>query len=1106
MPSGSKKRKNKASKKPKPNEPSPSPQIGDPPESEKALEAPMENDEGETIETSPLNDTDEAVEAIGGEEVLDVKELMEETSERGSDENELQEESVPKPDECDGADPLSEPEEKPDNLEPEVTGENEPEATVVSDAAQGDLSHHVEEDLNEPPVKVEPEEGSPAPPEDLDAEAAPVKLECGTDSEDAVLEVPDLNLNESLLEKELETEEPAVEEKEMSDVVQENAERGMEDEASIDDEAKGDSDDINPELKDDKEEVEADEDSNTITAEPESESGKYGLVDHAETSPVADPTGFDSYSPDDQAAEETDKDAVPASVEPELEDHVLTDDPPVDMDPVDEEMAASTKDTLPDTLEATDADASTPEGEMVVGDGLQVEENDALSSLVQAETDVDEAVQGHELDTTCNDIEQEVTETNVDNDDSIAAAEPVDETELDSQPNEDEDVLITEPQTDGSLIGIEFENTEDSPVQTAADVTEDLGDVKAQTDEADVETLPETDIPVDTASEITEDLCTLQAEIDEALAQMTSEKEEALDNLELETTVTTDAAEREDECESQSVTQNDEDSNEKELEAEINVGEMESEIGAGEDDDLAMTESAEDAKLLGEIVLESNAIQGEQLEVQPDDELSPEEDAATVSVEPDEETGDVYDPVVTLTDSLEEIEQESIKPGEIDLESEAKTGPVCEEEKIEEAVNNSSAEIPELSDPSECVNSGAEALSSFVPEGEVPPLDEQISDKIDPSEDDPSEAALTDAGIAACTIKENEEETLEVEEAAEKKDSFLFQNEIAEIEGEPKALVTAERDVGEDEAASSTVAEVGSVINDFDENLSYQHLPGDSLSSEQDEDTMWSKSDDFSGTELMDQADDGESGGNDIPPLKVSEIIDTGLAQGDDAREDNVVGAECSPVQEVGSNASQDFEATPENGEILHASPIAGAAFIPSAFNGESTLPVKEAFISENAVENGQVGILYSTISAAQSSTTIETEVTEKVSPRNSVGQPSLLDQEVPDHETVVSGKETGLNDNASTNADEADIHVARSNEFTGADSSQLLKKDSEVNTQERSPPMVNERALEKVNMKGAAEKVNMKVNERSVPSTLQRRNNWLGCCGMFDVLLGGRN
>ncbi|KAI5056310.1 hypothetical protein GOP47_0028692 [Adiantum capillus-veneris] len=355
----------------------------------------------------------------------------------------------------------------------------------------------------------------------------------------------------------------------------------------------------------------------------------------------------------------------------------------------------------------------------------------------------------------------------------------------------------------------------------------------------------------------------------------------------------------------------------------------------------------------------------------------------------------------------------------------------------------------------------------------------------------------------------------------------------------PSALM--ERDIGEEETALSTVAEAGSVVNDFDESASYQQLPTDFSSSEQDAEISESREADDTlsrtpkviVTDLIEDMHNEAKESDEPSSPTVPELIGEGLTKqeggerADSFGDDGKVSLEAArnyPDDEVEWKAVQDLEPTADHED---SAKVEDPATI--LLESHIELPVDVLFSEERDVPDNEINIveagggdggtappIFGIEPAIDSLALAKEELMPKILPNdtNGLGTLPISDASMYDHFPL--GEEGGGNQDNSVANVKPEIYTSEAkgevmiNESNGSS----LLSDSpgqdiedvqafhQQKTQEASLPVVvpaqdvKQRALEQGNFQG-------NYQHPSKGGTLQHRSNLLGCCGLIDVLLG---
>lgn len=368
-----------------------------------------------------------------------------------------------------------------------------------------------------------------------------------------------------------------------------------------------------------------------------------------------------------------------------------------------------------------------------------------------------------------------------------------------------------------------------------------------------------------------------------------------------------------------------------------------------------------------------------------------------------------------------------------------------------------------------------------------PVLDDEQELTIDPSTTvvPPDESQMAEQGLRSTLPPESEVTASEYD----LKDGLAAQN-FDSSSGD------AEREVGDEDAALSTVAEAGSVINDFDERASYQQLPVE-FPSEQDPDTSESRVSDNTLSLQTPELQIDNSGREFVDTLspRAPEFVGTRLTDQvgggehtDSSQEDGSKVSGDAPKDEVEWKAAQDFEPFDVHEEV-------------------SSIPDKEIIIVEagGGEENGQGAVppTFGIVPALDYLAATEEELMPKVLPSDTERLRSLPDYGVVNSEEAEIGTVEGRESKgaAATQGEVLESTFSSGDPLLSGSQEEDKQAFRQQNTQEASRPVilppqdVKERALVLGNLKGD--------EHARGGGTLQRRTNWLGCCGMLDLLVG---
>ncbi|MCO5553355.1 hypothetical protein L7F22_006876 [Adiantum nelumboides] len=370
-----------------------------------------------------------------------------------------------------------------------------------------------------------------------------------------------------------------------------------------------------------------------------------------------------------------------------------------------------------------------------------------------------------------------------------------------------------------------------------------------------------------------------------------------------------------------------------------------------------------------------------------------------------------------------------------------------------------------------------------------------------------------------------EPQVAEAQSSLDKQDSAMdLRKDGATYEQEQTPPRETEKDLGEEETALSTVAEAGSVGNDFDESASDQPLPGDFSSSEQDGEVSESREFDDTSSRTpklieagsTEEVDSGVRELDESPSPKASDQV--GVEHADSGGEDikvSLATVRNSPEEEIEWKAVQDSE-PPLDHEDENCKAENIDLLVDVRPHEESILSDKEVDIVEaNDGDEGTAPPTLGIVPALETLAVEEAALMPKILPSDADGLSSLPSSEP-------STQEGGNQDIPVVNTEKSEIDSSEAKDSKALASTEVLLNTSngspllstspgqdiedvqafrQQKSQETSLPVIvpakdiRERSLEQGNFNG---------NEHpSKGGTLQRRTNLLGCCGMLDLLLG---
>ncbi|MCO5592617.1 hypothetical protein L7F22_046620 [Adiantum nelumboides] len=377
-----------------------------------------------------------------------------------------------------------------------------------------------------------------------------------------------------------------------------------------------------------------------------------------------------------------------------------------------------------------------------------------------------------------------------------------------------------------------------------------------------------------------------------------------------------------------------------------------------------------------------------------------------------------------------------------------------------------------------------------------------------------------------------EPQVAEAQSSLDKQDSAMdLRKDGATYEQEQTPPRETEKDLGEEETALSTVAEAGSVGNDFDESASDQPLPADFSTSEQDGEVSESREfDDTSSrtpklieADSTEEVDSGVREWDESPSPKASDQV--GGEHADSGGEDikvSLATVRNSPEEEVEWKAVQDSEPPLDHeDENFKAENI--DLLVDVRPHEDSILSDKEVDIVEaNYGDEGTAPPTLGIVPALETLAVEEAALMPKILPSDADGLRRLPSSEPSTQEFSTLGKEGGNQNIPVVNTENSEIDSSEPKDSKALASTKVPLNTSngrpllstspgqdiedvqafrQRRSQETSLPVVvpakdvRERNLEQGNFNG---------NEHpSKGGTLQRRTNLLGCCGMLDLLLG---